>query len=1816
MVRYHDEAAQHASPSINAFQAVPGLRHLNLPEGLDVEQSVEFFLNHPGVMYAEPNYSIELAATPNDPDFGDLWGMQNTGQTGGLSGADIDAPLAWDITTGAPNLIVAVVDTGVDYLHPDLAANMWVNEGEIAGDGIDNDGNGFVDDVHGYNFVSGNGDPMDDHNHGTHVAGTIGAVANNSIGVAGVAWDVQIMAVKFLSASGNGSIASAVSAIQYAVDNGATISNHSWGFNGNFSQSLSDAIEYARLADHLVVAAAGNGGGDQIGDDNDARPFYPGNFQHENLIAVAATDHEDQLASFSNYGLTQVDLGAPGVGILSTTRNNSYATFNGTSMATPHVTGATALLRGLYPDWGYDKIRDRILDTVDPVESLDGRTVTGGRLNLAAAVAPDESGPAVVESSPSGDVIKTHSQMTVTFSERIDEGTFTLDDVVEFEGPQGSIDVFAIEAVPSSQGRSFLIAFDPQDALGDYELTIGPEILDPFGNAMDQNANGISGETTLDRFSASFTIVPDTIGPYIVATDPSGSSNVPVDRVRVTFDEEIAPASFTADRVDNFTGPGGPIAVTDIFPVSDNQFDIVFPMQDAEGEYQFVISGPITDLAGNLIDQDQDGIGGENSDDRYQVDFKIEKWLYADHVIDFSSQFTTTSWSAAQALGAPDTFSYGDFVTAWAPRPENGTTEFLTVGFEEPLLSNGVVIRETFGNGFVRLIEARDASTGEFHVVAQPTDDSPANIPFDFIVQWPQTDYPVDAVRITIDTDHDLNAFEEIDSVQLRGMTVPDTDGARIESSSLDGSVAGPVDRVELMFDEPVQDGTFTLDDIQQFVGPGGAIEPAAVNRLTSSHYEVVFPPQTAFGDYSMTLGPDILDLDGLPLNQDQDEINGESIDDQFEVRFNIELWQFAGNVIDFSSQFGTSSWSAEQATGPSNTLTYGDSRDAWAPARMNGTTESITLGFDEPVLASGVQIRETFGNGFVRTVEVRDSETGLFTTVSTGPDDSQPGTPVDFVVTWPLTSYTVDAVRIGIDTDHSPNYEEIDSVQLRGVPAPDVTGPMVVASTPSAGHPGPIEQIDLVFSEPIEEGTFTTDDLIGFDGPDGPIASVAINRISETDYRLTFPRQESFGSYALVIGPEILDEAGNAMDQDGDGTNGGPIDDRFTLNFYLELWQDASTVVDFTSQYSATSWSADQALGPPDTLAYGDSRNAWAPRSANGTTEALTVGFDVPVQSTGVVIRETFGNGFVRSVHVRNADTGSFELVATPIDDSAPGTPVDFVVSWPLTDYSVDAVRITIDTNHSLSFEEIDSVHLRGIIPPDTVGPKVIASTPDGGHSGPLSEVELTFDEPIAEGTFTIEDVSDFQGPDGTIAIDAVERLTDRDYRITFQPQSKFGTYSISIGPDILDTSGNPMDQNGNGLSGEPTSDQFDLSFDLELWQDASFVVDFSSQYSPTSWSAEQALGPPDSLTYGDHRTAWAPGSANGTEEFITLGFETPVLATGAVIRETYGNGFVRKVEARESETGSYFVVSTATDDSQPGQPVDFSVSWPRTEVSVDAIRITVDTSHSFGFEEIDAVQLRGIIAPDTTGPSVSATSPESTHSGTVDHVQLTFDETIDVTSFTVDDVVRLEGPNGPIAVTSIQPVNGDTIQIRFDPQTALGRYSYEVGPGITDLSGNPMAESYESGFDLEFWQYASSVIGFSSQYSPFGWSASDALGEPDTANYGDARTAWAPRYANRAEEWLSVGFDTPVFASGVVIRETFGNGFVRQIEVRDAATGIYYAMPFEGDNSLPGTPVDFEVAWPLTSYPVDAVRITIDSAHATTYEEIDSVRLRGVAQ
>ena len=361
---------------VNESKLVPGLFAVEIDVTVDIALNI-LSSKRNSIKYVEPIYIVKAFDTiPNDPMYNDLYGMDQ-----------IHAPQAWDSHVGDQEFIIAVIDTGVDYNHQDLVANMWTNPGEIPGNGQDDDGNGYVDDVHGYDFSNYDSDPMDGNGHGTHCSGTIGGVGDNGIGVAGVNWRCRIVGAQFLSSGGSGTIEGAIDAVEYCAINEFKVSNNSWG-GGGFSQALFDVIQGAGdQYGHIFVAAAGNGGS--------YGASYPGALSCTNIICVAATDVNENLASFSQYHPTEVDLGAPGVDVLSSTPGNNYSYYSGTSMATPHVAGGTGLIYSVVGGTNFDEVKDIILSTTRPLSSLQGNCATGGVLNVEDALANTFLGPQI-----------------------------------------------------------------------------------------------------------------------------------------------------------------------------------------------------------------------------------------------------------------------------------------------------------------------------------------------------------------------------------------------------------------------------------------------------------------------------------------------------------------------------------------------------------------------------------------------------------------------------------------------------------------------------------------------------------------------------------------------------------------------------------------------------------------------------------------------------------------------------------------------------------------------------------------------------------------------------------------------------------------------------------------------------------------------------------------------------------------------------------------------------------------------------------------------------------------------------------------------------------------------------------------------------------------------------------------------------------------------------------------------------------------------------------------------------------------------------
>jgi len=498
-----------------------GAEQWRLPAGESIEDAIARLRADPRVEYAEPNYLVHADRLPDDPRLVEQYALRNTGQTGGTAGADLDALRAWNIATGDPGapgaghagVIIGIIDSGTDQRHPDLRDSLFVNPGEIPDNGLDDDGNGFVDDVTGWDFANGDNDPFDDAYHGTHVSGIAAATGDNGIGIAGVAWRARLLPVKFLAADGTGFSADAIHAIDYAALMGARVLNNSWG-GGAFSNIMFDTIAAVGTDGVLFVAAAGNDS-----ENIDINPHYPASYNLPNVIAVAATDDKDGIATFSSYGARGVLLGAPGVGILSTLPGAAYGLLNGTSMAAPMVTGAAALLLSAEPGLTIPEVRARIAASARPVPALQGKTTTGGRLDLFRLLAhPDAIPPAAVGGLQIVETGSSHVRLRFTASG--DDGLEGRASTYDVRYAAGVLDpahldqatAFVNGFIPASSGSVETIEVDGLAPATSYQLAV--RALDEWDSAGPPSAIVVATTLAAPVFSSD--------PPELALTLPAG----------------------------------------------------------------------------------------------------------------------------------------------------------------------------------------------------------------------------------------------------------------------------------------------------------------------------------------------------------------------------------------------------------------------------------------------------------------------------------------------------------------------------------------------------------------------------------------------------------------------------------------------------------------------------------------------------------------------------------------------------------------------------------------------------------------------------------------------------------------------------------------------------------------------------------------------------------------------------------------------------------------------------------------------------------------------------------------------------------------------------------------------------------------------------------------------------------------------------------------------------------------------------------------------------------------------------------------------
>ena len=560
---------------------------VDFSKGQNLQSAFAQLINDPNIESVTPDFQLETNLTSND--LGDqLWGLNNTGQTAqkqsyntdterysshyeaGTPGADINAVNGWDIKTDSSDVVVAVIDTGIDYNHDDLRNNMWVNTAEIAGNGIDDDNNGYIDDVYGYNFVSDTSDPMDYFGHGTHCAGTIAAEGNNGIGITGVSWNARLMAIKVLNDEGKGYVSDIAEGIIYATNMGAKVSNNSYGaFMENKElygiavySPVIDAFKAANEAGMVAVTSAGNSRAnldDTANTYGELTAAYPSGINLSNIISVAATDADDQLAPFSNYGFADVDMGAPGVGILSTIPGNEYGLKSGTSMAAPHVSGAAALLIAQNPDLKPYEVRAILMKSGDSIAALEDITISGKRLNLAAALEYISDEPSECDSFSTS--LSTHKTAGRAYTETETSGgtcwgtfcwgqttttTYYAQGSDEELGNLASTTVTLIETAPGyyttqgvcAGGSDLPPVIEIVGEINDYIL-VGSTYEDAGAVATDREDGDISTNITISGY-----VDTNTVGNYPLTyevTDSAGNQAVKITRFVNVRDNDGAP---------------------------------------------------------------------------------------------------------------------------------------------------------------------------------------------------------------------------------------------------------------------------------------------------------------------------------------------------------------------------------------------------------------------------------------------------------------------------------------------------------------------------------------------------------------------------------------------------------------------------------------------------------------------------------------------------------------------------------------------------------------------------------------------------------------------------------------------------------------------------------------------------------------------------------------------------------------------------------------------------------------------------------------------------------------------------------------------------------------------------------------------------------------------------------------------------------------------------------------------------------------------------------------------------------------------------
>ena len=1367
---------------------IEGMLLLQAEPGVDPVEVEAWLSGNPLVAYWEPDAPLGLTALPDDVDFHELWGLNNTGQSGGRADADIDGPEAWDLTTGSRSVVIGVMDTGTDYTHPDLAANIWTNPGEVPDNGIDDDGNGFVDDVHGYDFVNGDGDPIDDNGHGTHVAGTIAAVGNNGQGVTGVNWTGSLMVLKFLDEEGDGYSSDAALALNYATlmrstyDVNVRLTNNSWG-GGDYSQALFDSIRASGNAGMLFVSAAGN-----KSSNTDKQPYYPSTYDLSNILSVAAVDNDDRVALFSNYGPTSVDLAAPGVDVYSTKPDGEYGLLSGTSMATPHVSGVAALAWSLSPNASRTEIRGALLDGVDVLDSLNGKVATSGRLNAYNTLRQLSMGVASGDPADQSIVSTAYTEFSLWFTHAYDPDSVDPGDLTVNGAPADSVILVDPLTVTFQFDHTPLVAEGPQ------EMEIAAGSLLRASDAGPVNA-------------WQSTFFYDTLTMAVSSTVPADGYTLEVAPAEIVLNFNEAVDAESVDAADLSLDVGTVTAAT----LLDSD-SIAYSVSDLprEGDVNYRLS------AGSI--RDVHGTPGPAYTAHFTIDDPLTTQYRPDDVpksiIDYDTISSVLVVDESYAIADLDvridiSHNYDGDLDVLLVAPDGTTIELFSDvggsgdGFEATILDDEA--NTPIGDG-----------TAPFRGRYQPQQPLASVDGLDVMGSW--------TLEVSDDGGMDEGTLNDWSLIVKRGAELPPRIRAVDPLPPDGGQIWGQVDSLTVLFSKEMEVQGISAGDNWQLreAGVDGAFDSPddvdyalAVDLLTdglTAELDILDGPLPP-GNYRFWItGQRLTDLSGKQLDGNRDGTEGGDYLTHFVVA--PGNWYPAPDLPKEIADNGTTtSWLTIDDSYPIADLdvninvshSYDGDLDIYLVA-PNGT--SIELFTD---VGSG-------GDGFLHTVLDDEAETRIGDGQAPFSGRYQPegmlsvvdGTNV--LGTWVLK----------VSDDSQADEGVLQSWALIFERGPDIPPEIdFVDPLPADGGQiwGPLDELRIGFSKAMSPDTVS--DLNNWElleaGGDGLFDTAddvpqQLTVLSSTDdwSRVSFTPKVGIllaGDYRFTADSGgLADTFGNLLDGNRDGVGGDGYRTHFTIlpgyrysaadlpkeivdNGTISLRLDVDTPfvigdldvhIDVVHTYDAD---LDLYLVAPD----GTRIELFTDVGRSGDNFSGTILDDQAEKA--IYDGEAPFDG-------RYRPEGSLSVVEGM---NALGT-------WTL--------EITDDAGRDLG--TINSWALRfdpGLPEP----PRITGQMPGDSIVGPLEHILLYFDREMDQESFSpSEDIISLLGPEGEIVVTGHEWDDPTTLRIAFDPQSAPGNYTIVVAPEILDLTGNPLDQDEDSQPGEPIDDQYTSSIDL----------------------------------------------------------------------------------------------------------------------------------------------------------------------------------------------------------------------------------------------------------------------------------------------------------------------------------------------------------------------------------------------------------------